>query len=123
MKKLFLSALIILISNPVLASKEMKYDCPSIEKIKSNGLEYDSIYYDGTYYTVHKNDNYESPYHWTFQVWGISASSKDDAFNKANDALASLSGTPQAEYANGFMDCVYNNEYGYVTEAYTKYIG
>ena len=53
----------------------------------------------------------------------ILASSSEDAFSKANTALPTLSGSPKAEYMNGFMDCSYSIGYGYVTDAFTKYIG
>ena len=124
MKKMFLSALIPLLAiSTAWASKEINYNCPNVELIKSLGLDSTSIYNDGSYYAVSKKDTYGTSHLWTFHIWKIYASSNKDALFKANATLTSLSGTPQAEYANGFMDCLYNNENGYITDAYTKYVG
>jgi len=126
MKKIFLSSLITLFIVPAVWANivgHREYQCPSVEAIKSLGLKKGSIYQDGDYYGFSQGGTYGSPYQWLFRIYKISASSKEDAFLKADATLIGLSGSPAAEYRNGFMYCLYHNENGYITDAFTKNIG
>lgn len=94
--------------------------CPAIKNIISGGLLEADTDDEDSMYVVGQINNYKTPQTWAFMI-GVSynqATSKDDAYAKANAALNTLSGSPSpslirdADTGNYVWYCLYNiNQY------------
>lgn len=96
--------------------------CPNVSSIKPVPLIYSSNDNEYQYYLYVSVEKYATPYTWMF-VLGVpynQAISSNDGLNKAQSALGTLTGNPQPEeYEPGRWVCVYNNNYNYLSAAFT----
>jgi|GEM_PF-6352637 len=101
--------------------------CPSVDAIKKGGFMAVQEYKKENVYIVYQLSKYDTPEIWAFGV-GIpinQVTSKDDAKNKAQQALDTLDGSPKpiaTDQKNNRWYCLYENKYNYITGAVTPMV-
>lgn len=119
---LFVSASIILSSQPIFAAKTPpKYGCPVSRTFKTNGFD-NVTHLGGHFYIVVKEDvTDEFNQHWVLHIVNIKARSFEDAEYRAGIALKTLTGWPKPVLENGNYICHYETRQGYKAYAFEPY--
>ena len=102
--------------------------CPTVDAIKNAGLS--GVMEDKRYnvYAVYQISRYSTPTTWGFfiAVPSDQAISREDATNKAKEALRTVSGQPNPTAVDDTQKrwyCWYDNAYHYVSVAVTPLMG
>ena len=117
MKKILFISIALLLNSATWAAQSKPEKCPSVDAIQASGFDASAKEESG-YYTVCKTSNYDTHDKWTFLIYHIKASSRDEATEKATLALQTLSGNPEPTYINGHFGCHYDTKSDYYANAY-----
>lgn len=116
---LLIAATILAISSTAIATPSKPAKCPSADAIRAAGLSMDAIEQnqsDGSWAVGLMQSRYDTNDSWTFIVGRIAARNKNEAFERAKAALASLSfnqGPVLATRINRW-ECGYSNSAGFI---------
>jgi hypothetical protein len=93
--------------------------CPSVSSIITEGLNY--VEKNGETYIAAQVSRYGTSDTWGFVVWEIAATSTEDALNKGQNALSSLSYRAGPTYiaSENVWACLYHTANGYKAAALT----
>ena len=93
--------------------------CPKVSSIKAGGLGYSDLSNDG--YVVLQLSQYGTKDTWVFGFSSIKATSKSEALDIGNKALATLSGSPipLPVPSEDVWACLYQTSQGYTGIAFT----
>ena len=122
--KLLVAASLLAISVTASAMPAKPKACPSASALHDVGLSREIVVRndrDQTWIVGHLRDNYGTKNDWSFLVANVQADDEDDAYNKANESLNSLSFAqgPVALEQISKWACVYNTSEGYLAVSVT----
>jgi hypothetical protein len=120
MKKMIMICMMLLWSNHIFADSKPS-SCPQASEIIKVGLSSNLTRdNDGKWYAGRSAQYYGTFHKWTFVIGGITAANKNDALQKANHALKTLSykSGPQSAPAEKWL-CLYNNASNFLSGAVT----
>lgn len=106
---IFVSALVCM-SHLFAATENNMLTCPSANAIQEGGLMGAMPYFQKSYMTFNLS-NYDTSVNWTFVMGRIVAKSEQDALDKGQRLLATLSGTPTPQQnEEGDWACLYHTQ-------------
>ena len=127
-KSLVLSAAMAISLVPAVNAATAPTACPAIPLIQKAGLAFVEKDNDNHMYIVAQINKYATTSMWAFAVLmdDTQATSKQDALNKAKDAMKTLSGSPEPTLIDEASEkdkqqwyCLYENQYNYLTVSIT----